>query len=55
MTSIQSGPLAQCRPRVGRRHLRLALAELPEQQSQAFCLRHLNGFSYEQIADGRRE
>ena len=30
--------------------LRRALAGLPRRQSQAYCLRHLNGFSYEQIA-----
>jgi RNA polymerase sigma-70 factor (ECF subfamily) len=31
--------------------LRRALADLPKRQSQAYCLRHLNGFSYEQIAE----
>ncbi len=30
--------------------LRRALATLPRRQSQAYCLRHLNGFSYEQVA-----
>jgi RNA polymerase sigma-70 factor, ECF subfamily len=51
ITSIQSGPLAQAQSHELAAQLRRALAELPEQQSQAFCLRHLNGFSYEQIAD----
>jgi RNA polymerase sigma-70 factor (ECF subfamily) len=31
--------------------LRAALAELPEQQSEVFCLRHLNEMSYEEIAN----
>jgi RNA polymerase sigma-70 factor (ECF subfamily) len=31
-------------------HLRDALADLPKQHSEAYCLRHLNDFSYEQIA-----
>jgi RNA polymerase sigma-70 factor (ECF subfamily) len=30
--------------------LRAVLAVLPRRQSQIHCLRHLNGFSYEQIA-----
>lgn len=31
--------------------LREALAELPAQQSEVFCLRHLNNLSYEEIAE----
>lgn len=31
--------------------LRLALAQLPQQQSEVFCLRHLNESSYEEIAE----
>ena len=30
--------------------LACALAQLPERHAQAYCLRHLNDFSYEQIA-----
>jgi len=30
--------------------LRLALSELPARHSEVFCLRHINGLSYEQIA-----
>lgn len=30
--------------------LRRAVARLPEQQGEVFCLRHLNGLSYEEIA-----
>jgi RNA polymerase sigma-70 factor (ECF subfamily) len=42
MQAAQSAELAQ--------RLRAALAKLPRRQSQIYCLRHLNGFSYEQIA-----
>jgi RNA polymerase sigma-70 factor (ECF subfamily) len=31
--------------------LRIALAQLPKQQSEVFCLRHLNESSYEEIAE----
>ena len=31
-------------------HLRQALGQLPAQQSEVFCLRHLSGLNYEQIA-----
>jgi RNA polymerase sigma-70 factor, ECF subfamily len=31
-------------------NLRLAIAKLPRQQAEAFCLRNLNDLSYEQIA-----
>jgi RNA polymerase sigma-70 factor (ECF subfamily) len=31
--------------------LRSAVAKLPPQQAEVFCLRHLNGLSYEEIAD----
>jgi RNA polymerase sigma-70 factor (ECF subfamily) len=40
---VQSAELAE--------QLRKALADLPAQQSEIYCLRHLNGFSYEQIAE----
>jgi len=32
-------------------HLAKALAHLPAQQAEAYCLRHLNDFSYDQIAE----
>ncbi len=35
-------------------NLRAAIARLPEQQAEVFCLRHLNGLSYEEIADELR-
>jgi RNA polymerase sigma-70 factor (ECF subfamily) len=31
-------------------HLRLALARLPDRQAEAFCLRSIEGMSYEEIA-----
>jgi RNA polymerase sigma-70 factor, ECF subfamily len=31
--------------------LRIALAQLPETQSQAFCLRHLSGLDYADVAN----
>ena len=31
-------------------HLRLALAQLPDRQAEAFCLRSIEGMSYEEIA-----
>jgi RNA polymerase sigma-70 factor (ECF subfamily) len=40
--NAESGELAE--------QLREALAELPSQQSEAYCLRHLNEMSYEEIA-----
>ena len=44
------GQRAQARELAAR--LRLALAELPRRQSQAFCLRVLSDMSYDQIAQG---
>jgi len=49
--STATGPLAQAQTAELAEQLRQALADLPKQQSQAYCLRHLNGFSYEQIAE----
>jgi RNA polymerase sigma-70 factor (ECF subfamily) len=49
--SAAAGPLAQVQSMELAGQLRRALADLPKRQSQAYCLRHLNGFSYEQIAD----
>jgi RNA polymerase sigma-70 factor (ECF subfamily) len=49
--SDRGGPLADAENAELSDCLRRALADLPERQSQAYCLRHLNGFSYEQIAD----
>jgi RNA polymerase sigma-70 factor (ECF subfamily) len=48
--SGDNGPLAEVQRDELAVQLREALAELPERQSQVYCLRHLNGLSYEQIA-----
>ncbi len=51
IASNDIGPLANLQSTELAEQLRLALAELPEQQSQVYCLRHLNHLSYEQIAE----
>lgn len=44
------GPMEQLQNEELADSLAQALSRLPAQQAQAYCLRHLNGFSYEQIA-----
>jgi RNA polymerase sigma-70 factor (ECF subfamily) len=51
MRSAASEPVDQVLAGELSRQLRNALAELPQQQSEAYCLRHLNGMSYQEIAD----
>jgi RNA polymerase sigma-70 factor (ECF subfamily) len=51
MRSAGNEPVEQVLAGELSRQLRSALAELPEQQSEAYCLRHLNGMSYQEIAD----
>jgi RNA polymerase sigma-70 factor (ECF subfamily) len=43
-------PLRQAQETELMERLRAVLGELPEPQSEAFCLRHLNEMSYEEIA-----
>jgi RNA polymerase sigma factor (sigma-70 family) len=45
----QLGPLQEAQAAELGEHLMAAVAELPEQQGQVFCLRHMSGMSYEQI------
>jgi RNA polymerase sigma-70 factor (ECF subfamily) len=54
MPASGNGPIANVQSTELAEQLRMALADLPEQQSQAYCLRHLNDFSYEQIAEELR-
>lgn len=44
------GPVEQAETAELRRRLRKALAQLPPQEAQVFCLRYLNDMSYRQIA-----
>ena len=46
----QLGPLEEAQAAELGERLMAALAELPEQQGQAFCLQHMSGMSYEEIA-----
>jgi RNA polymerase sigma-70 factor (ECF subfamily) len=50
MLSGEMGPLAQAQSAEMAAQLRVALADLPRRQGEAYCLRHLNGMSYEEIA-----
>ena len=45
------GPLEEIQNRELIEQLRLSLAELTPQQAEAYCLRYINEWSYEQIAD----
>ena len=45
-----TGPVKQAETAELRRRMRKALAQLPPQEAQVFCLRHLNDMSYRQIA-----
>lgn len=45
-----AGPVEQAETAELRRRLRKALAQLPPQEAQVFCLRYLNDMSYRQIA-----
>ncbi len=51
MPSGKPGPLRQAEAAELGDRLMAAVAELPAQQSQAFCLRHLSEMSYEEIAE----
>lgn len=44
------GPMQQLHSRELANKLREALAQLPEQEAEVFCLRHLNDMSYRQIS-----
>ena len=48
--SPNSDPLDHAQTSELSERLRLALVDLPPTQSQAFCLRYLNGLEYEEIA-----
>jgi len=48
--SADIGPAAQAQSAEMAVQLRVALADLPQRQGEAYCLRHLNGMSYEEIA-----
>ena len=48
--SQNPGPAEQAEDADLAERLRRALTDLPTQQSQAFCLRHLNGMDYTEIA-----
>ena len=50
VAAAEPGPLSAAQATELSAHLRLALAKLPPQQSEIFCLRQLNGLSYEEIA-----
>jgi RNA polymerase sigma-70 factor (ECF subfamily) len=51
IASVGNGPLATAQSAELAAQLREALADLPEMQSQIYCLRHLNELSYEEIAE----
>jgi RNA polymerase sigma-70 factor (ECF subfamily) len=51
VASSEIGPLERNQAAELAEQLRMALSKLPEQQSEAYCLRHLNDFSYQQIAE----
>lgn len=48
--SANPGPVQQAQQHELAARLRKALAQLPPQEAQVFCLRHLNDMSYRQIA-----
>jgi RNA polymerase sigma-70 factor (ECF subfamily) len=48
--SRRLGPVQEAEAAELAGRLRHALTQLPPQQSQAFCLRHLNGMDYAEIA-----
>jgi RNA polymerase sigma-70 factor (ECF subfamily) len=48
--SEANGPLERTLAKELSEHLRAALVRLPEKQSAVYCLRHLNGMSYQEIA-----
>ena len=50
LASPERGPAAQAQLAELAEQLAGALADLPERQSTVYCLRHLNGMSYEEIA-----
>ncbi len=50
MPSAEIGPAALVQWVEMAEQLRVALANLPRRQGEAYCLRHLNGMSYEEIA-----
>ena len=50
MPSAEIGPAALVQSAEMAALLRVALADLPRRQGEAYCLRHLNGMSYEEIA-----
>jgi len=50
MASRDADPLREAQAKELSDRLRLALVELPENQSHAFCLRYLNGLEYDEIA-----
>jgi RNA polymerase sigma-70 factor, ECF subfamily len=49
--SPDAGPVQNAEAAELSDRLRIALTQLPPSQGQAFCLRHLNGLEYEEIAD----
>jgi RNA polymerase sigma-70 factor, ECF subfamily len=51
MQSRETGPVERAMIGELAAQLRDALAELPPQQSEAYCLRHLSGMSYQEIAE----
>jgi RNA polymerase sigma-70 factor (ECF subfamily) len=50
VSAANPGPLQQIQGRELAAKLRQALARLPAQEAEVFCLRHLNDMSYRQIA-----
>lgn len=51
VASDEIGPDRQVQDAELMEGLRAAITKLPAQQGEVFCLRHLNGLSYEEIAD----
>src|SRR5207248_9439853 len=51
IASLNGSPLTEAQSAELAAQLRDALTNLPEQLSECYCLRHLNDFSYEQIAE----
>ena len=51
VASGEVGPDVKVQDAESMEGLRAAIAKLPAQQGEVFCLRHLNGLSYEEIAE----
>jgi RNA polymerase sigma-70 factor (ECF subfamily) len=51
VASANCGPAESALAKESAEQLRQAIAELPERMSQAYCLRHLNGMSYQEIGE----